>query len=74
QSELSRNIGRDLSLNHTLDVKYQTQNQTEVENLLNQTKIWGYVHIPAGAEQRLVNAQDAQISIVFNQSFFSVGN
>ncbi len=74
QSELSRNISRDLSLNHTLDVKYQTQNQTEVENLLNQTKIWGYVHIPAGAEQRLVNAQDAQISIVFNQSFFSVGN
>ena len=74
QSELSRNISRDLSLNHTLDVKYQTQNQTEVENLLNHTKIWGYVHIPAGAEQRLVNAQDAQISIVFNQSFFSVGN
>ncbi|WP_130802138.1 ABC transporter permease [Acinetobacter ihumii] len=74
QSELSRNIDRYLSLNHTLDVKYRTQNQTEAETLLNQTKIWGYVHIPAGAEQRLVNAQDAQISIAFNQSFFSVGN
>lgn len=74
QSELSRNIDRYLSLNQTLDVKYRTQNQTQAENLLNQTKIWGYVHIPAGAEQRLVNAQDAQISIAFNQSFFSVGN
>ncbi|MPW44346.1 ABC transporter permease [Acinetobacter guerrae] len=74
QSELSRNIDRYLSLNQTLDIKYRTQNQTEVEHLLNQTKIWGYVHIPAGAEQRLVNAQDAQISIAFNQSFFSVGN
>ena len=74
QSELSCNIDRYLSLNQTLDVKYRTRNQTEAEHLLNQTKIWGYVHIPAGAEQRLVNAQDAQISIAFNQSFFSVGN
>ncbi|MCG2921719.1 hypothetical protein KZ305_26920, partial [Escherichia coli] len=32
------------------------------------------VHVPEGAEQRLVNAQDAQISVAFNQSFFSIGN
>ncbi len=31
--------------------------------------------LPAGAEQRLVHAEDAQIGIFFNQSYFlSVGN
>lgn len=30
QSELSRNISRDLSLNHTLDVKYQTQTRLKL--------------------------------------------
>lgn len=32
------------------------------------------MHIPAGAEQRLVQAKDAEISIAYNQSYFSVGN
>ncbi len=74
QSSLSRNIERYLSLNHTLDVAAITPSMSEAEHLLNQNKIWGYVHIPAGAEQRLVQAKDAQISIAFNQSYFSVGN
>ncbi|AYA02199.1 ABC transporter permease [Acinetobacter sp. WCHAc010034] len=74
QSGLSRNIQRYLSLNHTLRIAETTDNQADAEYLLNQNKIWGYVHIPAGAEQRLVQAQDAQISIAFNQSYFSVGN
>ena len=74
QSELSRNIGKYLSLNHTLSIYTVSDNPNEVEHLLNQTKIWGYVHIPAGAEQRMVQAQDAQISIAFNQSYFSIGN
>lgn len=74
QSGLSRNIQRYLSLNHTLRIAETTDNQADAEYLLNQNKIWGYVHIPAGAEQRLVQAKDAQISIAFNQSYFSVGN
>ena len=74
QSGLSRNIQRYLSLNHTLRIAEITDNQADAEYLLNQNKIWGYVHIPAGAEQRLVQAKDAQISIAFNQSYFSVGN
>lgn len=74
QSELSRNIEKYLSLNHTLSIYTVSDNPNEVEHLLNQTKIWGYVHIPAGAEQRMVQAQDAQISIAFNQSYFSIGN
>lgn len=74
QSELSRNIEKYLSHNHTLSIYTVSDNPTEVEHLLNQTKIWGYVHIPAGAEQRMVQAQDAQISIAFNQSYFSIGN
>ncbi|MBL8323106.1 MAG: ABC transporter permease, partial [Acinetobacter sp.] len=74
QSGLSRNIQRYLSLNHTLQIAEITDNQADAEYLLNQNKIWGYVHIPAGAEQRLVQAKDAQISIAFNQSYFSVGN
>lgn len=73
-SQLSRLIEHDLSLNSTLEIRYRLQNQDEAEQLLNQTKIWGYVHIPEGAETRLVKAQDAQISIAFNQSFFSIGN
>lgn len=74
QSNLSQNIEHYLSLNHTLHIAAITESQSEAEQLLNQNKIWGYVHIPAGAEQRLVQAQDAQISIAFNQSYFSVGN
>ena len=74
QSSLSRNIEHYLSLNHTLKIATITESQANAEYLLNQNKIWGYVHIPAGAEQRLVQAKDAQISIAFNQSYFSVGN
>ncbi|MFA2963807.1 ABC transporter permease [Acinetobacter pittii] len=74
QSELSRNIEKYLSLNHTVDIKTITASSAEAEQLLNETQIWGYVFIPEGAEKRFVKAQDAQISIAFNQSFFSVGN
>ena len=74
QSELSRNIEKYVSHNSTLDIVVVSQSPDEVERLLNQTKIWGYISIPAGAEQRLVQAEDAEISIVFNQSYFSVGN
>ena len=37
----------------------------------DQTKVWGYVSIPNGAEQRFVQAKDAEISIAYNQSYFS---
>ena len=74
QSELSRNIEKYVSHNSTLDIVAVSQSPDEVEKLLNQTKIWGYISIPAGAEQRLVQAKDAEISIAFNQSYFSVGN
>ena len=74
QSELSRNIEKYVSHNSALKIALISQNPDEVEKLLNQTQIWGYISIPAGAEQRLVQAQDAEISIAFNQSYFSVGN
>ncbi|APX63365.1 ABC transporter permease [Acinetobacter schindleri] len=74
QSRLSTQIYDHLSLNHTLQIYIISDQTIEVEKLLNQNKIWGYIHIPAGAEQRLVTAQDAEISIAFNQSYFSIGN
>ena len=74
QSELSQNIEKYVSHNSTLKIALISQSPDDVEKLLNQTKIWGYISIPAGAEQRLVQAQDAEISIAFNQSYFSVGN
>lgn len=74
QSALSQNLEKYVRLNHTLDVALVSHNRNEIENLLNQTKIWGYISIPAGAEQRFVQAKDAQISIMYNQSYFSVGN
>ena len=74
QSELSQNIEKYVSHNSTLKIALISQSADDVEKLLNQTKIWGYISIPAGAEQRLVQAQDAEISIAFNQSYFSVGN
>lgn len=74
QSRLSTQIYDHLSLNHTLQIYIVSDQTIEVEKLLNQNKIWGYIHIPAGAEQRLVTAQDAEISIAFNQSYFSIGN
>ena len=36
QSELSRNIGKYLSLNHTVDVKTITTSSSEAERLLNE--------------------------------------
>lgn len=72
--ELSRTITRYISLNQGLEIETIANNPDEVETLLNQTKVWGYIYIPSGAEQRLVNGQDAQISIAYNQSFFSIGN
>ena len=74
QSSLSRNITHFTQLNHTLKVATITPSMDNAEKLLNQTQIWGYIHIPAGAEQRLVQAKDAEISIAYNQSYFSVGN
>ncbi|MFW1858740.1 ABC transporter permease [Acinetobacter defluvii] len=74
QSQLSLNIQKYLSHNSTLQIYEISDNVDEVEKLINQTKVWGYVHIPEGAEQRLVKAQDAGISIAFNQSYFSIGN
>lgn len=73
-SQLSRNIEHHLNLNSALNIALISESQSEVERQLNQNKIWGYVHIPAGAEQRMVQAKDAEISIAFNQSYFSVGN
>ena len=74
QSEMSRKVIYALSINHTLQVKTITTSQDEAEQLINKTEAWGFVLIPDGAEQRLVQAQDAQISIAYNQSFFSIGN
>lgn len=73
-SQLSHEIQRHLRLNHSLAIQTVTTNDHDVENLLNQNQIWGYIHIPRGAEQRLVRAQDANISLAYNQSYFSVGN
>ncbi len=73
-SELSRNIEKYLSHNSTIDIYTITESQDEAEKLLNQTQVWGFVFIPEGAEQRLIQAQDAQISIAYNQSYFSIGN
>lgn len=73
-SQLSAEIEHHLKLNSTVDVRLETSNLHEAEQQINQTKIWGYVLIPAGAEQRLVQAQDAEIAIAYNLSYFSVGN
>ncbi|MCO8090753.1 ABC transporter permease [Acinetobacter pseudolwoffii] len=74
RSALSRSIYQHVSLNHTLKIETVSQQVAKVEHLLNENKIWGYIHIPNGAEQRFVRAQDAEISIAFNQSYFSIGN
>ncbi|MBF7682680.1 ABC transporter permease [Acinetobacter sp. B5B] len=74
QTQLSANITDYLTLNHSLYIQLHTNNQTDAEKALNQTNIWGYVIIPEGAEKRLVQGQDAQIAITYNQSFFSIGN
>lgn len=73
-SQLSHEIEHHLSLNTTVDIVLKTTDLAEVEQQLNQTKIWGYVYIPDGAEQRLVHADDAGIAIAYNLSYFSVGN
>ena len=49
------------------DVNIVSDQNTEVEKLLNQTKVWGYVSIPNGAEQRFVQAKDAGLDTVINK-------
>ena len=73
-TQLSHKIERYLALNDTIKVVTVSPSQVEVEKLLNQNQIWGYLHIPAGAEQRLVRAQDAEINMAYNQSYFSIGD
>jgi len=73
-SELSRTIEKHLSLNHTIHIEHGIEQIDQAEDLINRTEIWGYVHIPEGAERSLVQAQDPQISIAYNLSFFSIGN
>ncbi len=74
QTLLSQKIIQDLSLNETLDVTLVTTQRNEAELQLNKNEIWGYVIIPPQAEQRLVKAQDAQIAVIYNQSYFSIGS
>lgn len=74
QSQLSRQIIHNLSINPSLSVKTISSSQDEVERMINSTQVWGFVFIPEGAEQRLVQAKNAQISMAYNQSFFSIGN
>ena len=73
-SQLSRTITQYLQQNQTVAVTTITEQTSQAEALLNHTKIWGYVTIPEGAEQRLVKGEDAQIGIFYNQSFYSIGN
>ena len=73
-SRLSEQVYERVALNHTVKIYIVSDQTREVEKLLNENKIWGYIHIPNGAEQRFVSAQDAKISIAFNQSYFSIGN
>ena len=73
-SELSHNIEHYFSLNDTLRVVTISPNQVHVEKLLNENNIWGYLHIPAGAEQRLVQGKDAEINMAYNQSYYSIGD
>jgi ABC-2 type transport system permease protein len=73
-SSLSQNIERYFSLNDTLRVTTISPDQVQVEKLLNENKIWGYLHIPYGAEQRLVQGKDAEINMAYNQSYYSIGD
>ncbi|MCH7336061.1 ABC transporter permease [Acinetobacter sp. NIPH 2699] len=74
QSQLSQKIIHNLSINPSLKIKTISSSQDEVERMVNNTQVWGFVFIPEGAEQRLVQAKNAQISMAYNQSFFSIGN
>ena len=74
QSQLSQDIIHHAELNHSLKIFHLGTQTSAVETLLNENKVWGYIHIPQGAEQRLVQGQSADISIAFNQSYFSIGN
>ncbi|ALH96568.1 ABC transporter permease [Acinetobacter equi] len=73
-SQLSQTIERYFSLNDTLRVTTISPNQVQVEKLLNENAIWGYLHIPEGAEQRLVQGKDAEINMAYNQSYYSIGD
>ena len=74
QSNLSHKIENYLSLNDTIRIVTISPSQEEVEHLLNKNEIWGYIHIPAGAEQRLTRGQDSEINMAYNQSYYSIGD
>lgn len=69
-SFLSQEIYHRLQLNQTVKIVHSDN----ITQDINRLRIWGYVVIPRHAEKKLISGEDPQLAILYNQSFFSIGN
>lgn len=72
-SQLSQTIIHHIENNHNLHIAVQSVDLSDAYQALNRLEVGGYIHIPDGAQVRLVRGEDANIHIASNQSFFSIG-
>lgn len=71
-SELSQSIIQHARANQQIEVIEVTSDQAQVEQAINTLDIGGYLHIPHHAQNRLVNGEDPQIQMVYNQTLYSM--
>lgn len=73
-STLSHLIYHRISHDETTNIVMVTDNLQQAHHAINRLDIGGYIHIPDGAENRLVRGENPSIHIAYNQSFFSIGS
>lgn len=71
-SELSATIIDHARANQQLEVIAVISDQATVEQAINTLEIGGYLYIPHRAQYRLVNGEDPQIQLVYNQALFTM--
>ena len=73
-STLSHLIHHRIAHNEAVHIALMSDNLKDAHHAINRLDVGGYIHIPKGAENRLVRGEDAHIHIAYNQSFFSIGS
>lgn len=73
-SVLSYTIIHHIRHNQAVHIAVFSDKPADAERAINRLDVGGYIHIPKGAQTRLVRGEDSQIHIAYNQSFFSIGS
>lgn len=73
-STLSSLIHHRISHNEAVHIALSSTDIQDAHHAINRLEVGGYIHIPSGAQSRLVRGENTGIHIAYNQSFFSIGS